>query len=168
MGEYSSTRLRPQFHQEQNGGMRVADQEDSMNDGQITAWWNSQSPFLRLAVIAQRNEMKALGDPLGSAPLVELYRAAYESMPTSLPLPSIRVFKSRHTPGLVPGEGESIHWEIGEVVRIIDGQDTGRTFKIDSLGMSHKDAPGKFIREGYFTDEPESRYGIREEAMWFL
>lgn len=82
-------------------------------------------------------------------------------------LPSIRVYKSTHTPGLKPGMGEDIYWEIGDTVEIISGIDKGRMFVITSKHMSHPDAPGKYVRDGYFVDEPGVMWAKREEQFWF-
>lgn len=80
----------------------------------------------------------------------------------------MRVFMSRYTPGLKPGMGEKIGWNKGDVVLIISGIDKGRRFKVLTEGMSHDGAPGKFIREGYFLDDPsKTRWAKLEESMWF-
>lgn len=82
-------------------------------------------------------------------------------------LPAVRVYLSRHSMDLKPGMGESIGWEIGEVVEIISGIDKGRLFKIESEGMSHRDAPGQYVREGRFLDGKDGRVAKRESQMWF-
>ncbi len=79
------------------------------------------------------------------------------------------VYYSRFQTGLVPGrDGASLRWEIGEVVEITDGQDAGRLFKITSERMSHHDAPGQFVREGYFLDDPAGTSWAKvERQLWF-
>lgn len=79
----------------------------------------------------------------------------------------VRVYSSRYSPGLRPGDGQSICWQHGETVEIIAGQDKGRLFVIDSEPMAHADAPGQYVREGWFTDDSGTRWCKREADMWF-
>jgi len=80
----------------------------------------------------------------------------------------VRVFLSRHTPGLQPGQGASIGWEKGERVRVISGPDQGRIFVVDSEGMSHSAVPqGTYVREGWFEDDPTHRCAKAESVLWF-
>jgi hypothetical protein len=80
----------------------------------------------------------------------------------------MRVFNSRYTPGLKPGDGEKVSWDIGETVLIISGQDEGRRFVVTSEGMKHDACPGEFVREGYFEDDPrKTAWAKREKQLWF-
>lgn len=81
--------------------------------------------------------------------------------------PSIRVYVSRHAPGLKPGMGDCVLWDIGETVEIISGIDKGRMFVITTKHMIHPDAPGMYVRDGYFVDEPGVTWAKREEEFWF-
>lgn len=80
----------------------------------------------------------------------------------------VRVFLSRYTPGLQPGQGASIGWEKGERCRVISGPDEGRTFVVDSEGMSHAQCkPGDLVREGWFEDNPTRKVAKAECVLWF-
>ena len=80
-----------------------------------------------------------------------------------------RVFASRYTGDLKPGDGAKISWQPGETVLVIAGQDAGRTFTVLTEGRLHPDAPpGQLVREGYFTDDPErTRWAKQESQLWF-
>jgi hypothetical protein len=81
----------------------------------------------------------------------------------------VRVFVSRYSDGLKPGDGGKISWEPGETVTVISGQDEGRKFVITSEGRSHAGAPpGEFVREGYFEDDPSrTPWAKMEKTLWF-
>lgn len=81
----------------------------------------------------------------------------------------MRVFVSRFSPGLQPGQGNLIDWEIGERTFVLSGQDEGRIFIVMSRGMIHNDAPiGTYVREGYFEDDPDTRCAKSEGVLWFI
>jgi hypothetical protein len=79
-----------------------------------------------------------------------------------------RVFASRYSAGLGPGDGDKIAWNIGETTEVISGQDQGRRFVITSEYRAHDDAPpGEYVREGYFEDDPsEIPWAKPEKALW--
>jgi len=81
----------------------------------------------------------------------------------------MRVFVSRFTTDLHPGQGRLIDWKIGERVRVISGQDAGRIFVIQSQGMSHHDTPDDvYVRDGYFEDDPDQKLWAKSESvLWF-
>jgi hypothetical protein len=81
----------------------------------------------------------------------------------------VKIFISRYTPGLQPGDGAKISWEPGETVQVISGQDKGRRFVVTSEGRSHADAPpGEYVREGYFEDDPSrTSWAKLEKTLWF-
>jgi hypothetical protein len=81
----------------------------------------------------------------------------------------IRVFCSRFSDGLKPGDGAKIDWNIGETVSVINGEDKGRRFVITSEYRTHAGAPpGEFIREGYFEDDPrKTPWAKLEKVLWF-
>lgn len=99
----------------------------------------------------------------------------------------MRVFLSRFTPSLKPGDGHKIAWNIGEVCSVWKGQQKGRLFTVDSEGMGRnpkwfQDAEGKkklaeleaitypdepLFREGYFDDAPNERVAFPEAYLWF-
>lgn len=78
-----------------------------------------------------------------------------------------RVYASRGSEYLRPGDGSKVNWSIGEVVKITSGIDRGRLFKVLSTSRTHDGAPGEFVREGIFTDEPGTTYAKRERQLWF-
>lgn len=81
----------------------------------------------------------------------------------------MRVFASRFSPGLHPGDGAKINWEIGEHTRVCSGPDKDRVFVVLSEGMAHNAVPaGTYVREGYFEDDPsQERVAKSESALWF-
>lgn len=84
----------------------------------------------------------------------------------------MRVFLSRFTPGLKPGDGDKIDWEIGEVVQLVnctkDTSYNGKLFKVLSEGMSHDKCPLGLVREGYFLDDrSQTREAVAEIRLWF-
>jgi hypothetical protein len=81
----------------------------------------------------------------------------------------VRVFYSRYSPELKPGDGHRINWEIGEEVTVVSGQDKGRPFMVLTEGRSHAGLPeGEYCREGYFTDGfTEGRVAKPEKTLWY-
>lgn len=99
----------------------------------------------------------------------------------------MRVFLSRFTPTLKPGDGQKISWEIGETCSIWKGLQEGKLFRVDSEGMGRnpewfRSAEGKakftelckmtapeepLFREGYFNDAPHDRVAFPEAYLWF-
>lgn len=80
----------------------------------------------------------------------------------------VRVFFSRCDPDLEPGEGDRISWNTGEEVRVVSGRDEGRIFVVLTEGRKHADLPYGYVREGYFTDDPErTRWAMPEKTLWF-
>jgi hypothetical protein len=81
----------------------------------------------------------------------------------------VRVFVSRYNTELKPGDGDSIDWQAGEEVTVISGRDKGRNFVVLTEGRSHADLPpGKYCREGYFTDDIfQVRWAKPESTLWF-
>lgn len=81
----------------------------------------------------------------------------------------MRVFNSRYTPGLHPGDGARINWEIGERTIVISGPDKDRYFIVQSEGMSHSALPaGQYVREGWFEDDPTHRRVAKAESVLWL
>lgn len=99
----------------------------------------------------------------------------------------MRVFLSRFTPGLKPGDGHKIGWEIGETCKVYKGLQEGKLFLVDSEGLGanpkwFQSAEGKkkfaelkamtapeepLFREGYFEDDPHNRVAFPEAYLWF-
>jgi hypothetical protein len=80
-----------------------------------------------------------------------------------------RVFASRYSADLQPGDGGKIAWDVGETVEVISGQDAGRRFVITSDYRTHGSAPaGEYVREGYFEDDTaRTPWAKLEKALWF-
>lgn len=94
----------------------------------------------------------------------------------------MRVFASRFTPDLKPGDGHLIGWEIGEICSVWKGKCAGLLFGVDSEGMEpnpkwlrssvfrkkHNALAGdKLYREGHFNDAPTERVAFPEQYLWF-
>lgn len=78
-----------------------------------------------------------------------------------------RVFYSRYQPGLKPGDGANIDWQVGERTEVISGPDKGRFFIVKSSWVRHPDVPWEYVREGYFEDDPaKTLYAKPESALW--
>lgn len=139
-----------------------------LTDDQVLEYWERMNPVFRgLAFKHYRLNKEQYST------LLEFQREVVEDFlgedsKALKKLPAMRVYLSRHSTELKPGMGESIGWEIGETVEIISGVDKGRLFKIESVGMSHADCPGEYVREGRFVDGRDGKVCKREKQMWFV
>ena len=81
----------------------------------------------------------------------------------------VEVYLSRYNTNLKPGDGDKLHWEIGEEVKIISGQDKGRHFIITSDRRSHPDLDSGYVREGYFADDVwKVKWAKPEKTLWYI
>jgi len=80
----------------------------------------------------------------------------------------VHVYLSRYTPGLKPGQGADIEWQVGERCRYVDRNDvvTDEIVVVASERMSHSAAPeGQYVRE--VIQEDGARVALSERSLWF-
>lgn len=82
----------------------------------------------------------------------------------------VDVWVSRHSPGLVPGQGDLIDWEINEKCRLYSMKRhelTDRIVTVKSKRRASLDAPaGEYVREVLDTDGEIACY--IEKSLWFV